>query len=63
MMIRIIKIVLDILVFGLTVFLVLYGLGKGFNLIELTTNLIFFAALISKLIIDFVVDTQKMAKS
>lgn len=56
-MLRRIKIVLDVLIFGFTIFLVLYGLHKGFDLIELTTNLFYFGAVLFKLILDFITDT------
>ena len=56
MNVRKLKVLLDIVIFILTVFLVLYGLQKGFNLIELSTNLVYFAALLSKLIVDFIYD-------
>lgn len=49
---------LDILLFILTIFLVLYGLLKGFNVLELLVNLVYFAALIAKMIVDFI-DVQR----
>ncbi|MDO8656509.1 MAG: hypothetical protein Q7K45_04680 [Nanoarchaeota archaeon] len=52
MILRTVKRTLDLLMFALTIFLVLYGLYKGFNVIELTSNLLYFSALLIKQIID-----------
>lgn len=49
---------LDLIIFILTIFLVLYGLLKGFNVLELLVNLVYFAALIAKMIVDFI-DVRK----
>lgn len=57
-MIRKLKILLDMVIFVLTIFLVLFGLRKGFGFIELSTNVVYFSALISKLIVDFIYDTR-----
>ena len=62
-MLRRIKIVLDVLIFGFTIFLVLYGLQKGFDLIELTTNLFYFCAVLLKLILDFIIDIAPWKKN
>lgn len=45
---------LDLIIFILTIFLVLYGLLKGFNVLELMVNLVYFSALIAKMIVDFI---------
>lgn len=58
-MLRKLKIFLDIVVFLLTVVMVTYGLHKGFNLIELITNLAYFSTLLSKMIVDFICDARK----
>lgn len=47
---------LDMLIFSLTIYLVFYGIQKGFDLIELSTNLLYFSALLIKLIVDFIYD-------
>lgn len=62
MILRTIKRTLDMLMFALTIFLVLYGLYKGFNVIELTSNLLYFSALLIKQIID-IWESRKRWKS
>ncbi len=52
MILHTVKRALDMLVFALTIFWVLYGLYKGFNTIELMSNLLYFSALLIKQIID-----------
>ena len=53
------KIFFDVLIFLLTIIMFVYGLYKGFNFIELIINLVYFSALLSKMIVDFISDTQK----
>ena len=46
--------ILDIIIFILTIVLVMYGFKKGFNIIELSINTIYFSALICKMVLDFI---------
>ncbi len=41
---------LNVVIFAATIVLVLYGLTKGFDTVELTINLVYFASLILYLI-------------
>ena len=63
MKLKTIKNRLDLVIFALTIFLVLYGLYKGFNLVELTTNLVYFTALLAKIIVDLWGDRNRWEKS
>ena len=51
---RFVRTILDGVLFLLTIILVVYGLRKGFNLIELSINVIYFSALICKMIFDWI---------
>jgi len=39
--------------------MVVYGIYKGFNFIELVTNLGYFSALLIKMTVDFMYDSRK----
>ena len=57
-MLRELKNFLDLFIFILTLVMVMYGLYKGFNVIELIVNLGYFSALLSKMIVDFIADVR-----
>ncbi|HLC71203.1 MAG TPA: hypothetical protein VJI32_04295 [Candidatus Nanoarchaeia archaeon] len=58
-MLRQLKVFLDVLIFLLTIVMVVYGIYKGFNFIELVTNLGYFSALLIKMTVDFMYDSRK----
>ena len=63
MKLQTIKDTLDLVIFALTIFLVLSGLYQGFNLLELSTNLVYFAALLAKMIVDLWEDRKQRLNS